>query len=167
MIALQKGVVQPLAQEVTVLSTISLPGVILQKIFTSSQNFSLQTLHVCSGRCSVCVWVGGCFVFTNRAAGIFATMTTNHMTRCIRLPWTVCSEAWCEHSLCCSAPFKVLSLSYLSFLCPPSHFVFIQHSFTERQTDRLHTVTHIYTWKLPNYSTVFAAVLVATCSRAP
>lgn len=87
--------------------------------------FSAKTLLVCCGSVWVwvCVlwwwggWLGGDkhYVFTNRAAGIFAAMATNHMTRCIRLPWTGCSEAWCEHSLCCSAPLKVLSLSYLSF----------------------------------------------------
>lgn len=38
------------------------------------------------------------YVFTNGVAGISAAMATNHMTRCIRLPQTGCSEAWCEHA---------------------------------------------------------------------
>jgi len=37
----------------------------------------------------VCV----CLYDWSGAAGIFAAMATNHMTRCIRLPRTVCSEA--------------------------------------------------------------------------
>lgn len=86
------------------------------------------------GGADMCVWVGGCYVFTNGVAGIFAAMTTNHMTRCIILPRTVCSEAWCEHSLCCSVPLKVLSLSSFSV---PSHtffclFCIILHCFTDR-----------------------------------
>lgn len=69
----------------------------------------------------VCVWWWGggdqYYVFTNGVAGIFAAMATNHMTRCIRLPQTECSEAWHEHAAL--HLWKSCHCLTLVFLAPP------------------------------------------------
>lgn len=51
-------------------------------------------------------------------AGIAAAMATSHMTRCIRLPQTGCSEAWCERAAL-HLPKSCPCLAAQSFLCPP------------------------------------------------
>lgn len=57
-------------------ATIAQPSVTSQKTFTGSQNFSLQTLHVCSGRCSVCGWGGAMFLRTERLGSLLPWQQT-------------------------------------------------------------------------------------------
>lgn len=59
------------------------------------------------------------YVFTNGVAGISAAMATNHMTRCIRLPQTGCSQAWCECATL-RLPKSCPCLAAQSFLVTPN-----------------------------------------------
>lgn len=87
----------------TVLSTITLPSLPSQNtlLWLKKRKKNFSNFSAAGGASEMEGGAGGAdelYVFTNGVAGISAAMATNHMTRCIRLPQTGCSEAWCERA---------------------------------------------------------------------